>query len=317
MPVFNQHTLTGLDFKRLLDRRKAVAKKHEHPRLGTYRLIEEIACQAPDECYHAWPPGKSGWASPLFLRTFPREVFSLGLRDWLQRYVDVAEQGIETIFRLEFVGDRGLIASEYIFGASLADLGRVLVESRRSLSWVMALALFSVVLARLMRLHGRGIGHGRITPRLIRLTVDGEVWLCRGLPHAISDFATQPAPLEPSLSAAQRNGDLVALGRAILPLAGGERASQVAELFDGRDRQAFAVLSDLIIERDPAISDLVVGVLWPLSDPASELSTINADILATRTLAQVSPSEVRQLLEMVARGSPDFHQGHRALGVAI
>lgn len=328
MPIFKKHELTQADCQRLGVGPRSVSAGdiRDYPRLGSYILLEEIACQSPDECFHAWPHGRSGSVSPRFIRTFPHAVFTDSMRDWLRLQVERIDTtdymgsklpGIERVFELDIVGDRGVIVSDYIFGASLVDIRPAFVA--QPLSWPSVLALFSAVLARVLRLHAKGVCHGGVTPGLIRIDVNGEVWLCRGLPHALQALA-DASPAEPSsLSRTWRDSDLIAVGRAVFPLAAGSRASQVAELFSGRDRQAFAVLSDLIIETDPGITDLAIAVLWPLNDPrfSEAEKTITAgqvEALMHRALDHVSPAEVRRLLEAVVAHSPDFQRAHRSLG---
>ena len=328
MPIFKKYELTQTDCQRLGvgPHSHPESRVRDHPKLGSYTLIEAIECQSPDECYHAWPHGKSGSASPRFIRTFPYVVFTDSMRDWLRLQVERIDYtdymgsklpGIERIFELDIVGDRGVIISEYIFGASIADIRPAFID--RPLSWSITLALFAAVLARVLRLHAKGVCHGGVTAGLIRLDVNGEVWLCRGLPHALQSLAEASRPGPDSMSRHWRDNDLIAVGRAVFPLAAGGRARQVAELFSGRDRQAFAVLSDLIIETDPAITDLAITVLRPLEEPSlSEAEkTITAgqvEALMHRALDHVSPGEVRRLLETVVARSPDFQRTHRALG---
>ena len=314
MPFFKKISLTGEKFKKLTGREPRPENAHQYPHFGKYTLVHRIECQPPDDCYHAWPPGRSGSVSPNFLRTFPRELFTEPMIQWLRRYVEIHEKGIERIFELDVVADRGMIASEYIFGASVADIARALASSERKLSWPLALALFGASLKRLLRLHARGIGHGGVSARLIRLTADGEVWLCRGLPHSLNEIVQSPPGQSMSLPPEIRDQDLVALGRAILPLGAGNRGSQAAELFAGRDRQGFAVLSDLIVEYHPEIADVVVDMLWPASDPKRALSPDYAERLMHRALREVDHEEKRQLLEIAVSSSPDYCDEHHHMG---
>ncbi len=314
MLFFKKISLTGEDFRQLTGGGPKPEDAHDYPHFGKYTLIHRIECEPPDDCYHAFPQGRSGWASPNFLRTFPRELFTEPMTRWLRRYVEITDKGIERIFELDIVGEHGMVASEYIFGASAADIARALSSSERKLSWPLTLALFGAGLGRLLRLHARGIGHGNITGRLLRLTAEGEVWLCRGLPHSLNEIVRSAPGPENALPPEIRDRDLVALGRAILPLGAGERGSQVKELFAGRDRQGFAVLSDLIVEYHPEIADMVVDMLWPASDAKRDLSPDYADGLMHRALRAVDYEELRRLLELVISSSPDYCNEHHHLG---
>ncbi|MCG8417307.1 MAG: hypothetical protein MJE77_05100 [Proteobacteria bacterium] len=310
MPVFDQYALTREDLTRLECAPRRFEALKDYPRLGRYTLVEQIACQPPDECFRAFPHGRAGSAAPEFLRVFPRNLLSLAMAQWLRVYADVRESEIERIFELGILDRRCLIASEYIYGANIADIARTGSESKSIVPWPLALALFCATLSRLVRLHAHGLCHGHLTTRSIRLTIEGEVWLCRGLPHSLRQLATSPPTHPVPLSPIVRARDIVSLGRVILPLAAGSRAQQVRELFTGDDVQGFAVLSDLIIEQRPELADLAVAALRPVNDAHRELTASHADELTQRAMEYVSQGDVRQLMEAVARSSPDYHQQH-------
>ena len=305
MVVFTNSTLGKEDIAQVQCALRRLVETKRYPQFQRYTLLERLDCEGPEACFHVVVPSVE---VPFFLRIFPREALTLATTHWLHTYAKHCQEApwgspLEFFHELGIVGDRGFIVSEYIQGASLADLSRrdATVEP---FSWPMALTLFCAGLVAVFALHEGGLVHGRIRPQSIRVTIEGEVILCCGLVHRTDER-----------SPTGRERDLVSLGRAVLPLGAGARADQVRELFSAQGRQAFTVLSDLIIEEHPEFTDLVVAVLWPIGGTGDELSHELAKVLMRKVAKRIAIEEEHRLLRAVAECGPDFQGRHRDLAI--
>jgi len=254
--------------------------------LGRYWLSRPIPSGPPDRCYHGLALGVAGFEKPLFIRVFARALLDDFELEPFRRVALAAREGIEVLYDLGEAEDEGracgYLVSQLLEGASLAELDAALAARGERLSLALGLAIFAEARAQLAALHEAGLVHGRLEPGKVRV---GPGWrsavsLCHGL--RLAPRAGTPTD------------DVLALGRAVLPLAAGRDRERVAGLLTGPDPRGFAIVADLIAEREPRLSEAAVELLWPEGG-------LPAPAAADRVLAAcVTPAELRALWRLVA-----------------
>jgi hypothetical protein len=256
-------------------------------RFGQYELVAQVPSGPPDRCYQAFSAlPLDDEDRPIFLRVFDRTLLTESAVRELKALAAISASGVEPLLDFGAFEWAGYVESGLCPGASLAEITRVLEERREHLSWGQALAVFAEARTHLAAIHAAGVAHGGLGPKQVRigLGLHACVHLCHGL-H-----------LEPRPGSAER--DVMALGRAVLPLAAPpDQRALVSGLLDGADPSGFAVLADLIQQSEPRLAEVVVELLWPEAD-------LDAPAAADRVLAAcVTPPEIDALWSLVDEAS--------------
>jgi hypothetical protein len=216
--------------------------------VGAYALREQLPSGPDDECFVAIQRGVAGFVRPVFLRRFPAARLDEALIAAMKARAGILHRGVEQIYELGRDRAWGFIVSELIEGLGVDRLDDALQRRGERLPWPIALAMFHDACERITHLRDAGIVHGEVTPARLRLSLNGIIYLCHGVPGA------RPASWGRALCD---------VARPILRLAGTaeERALLDDLLGDADSEGALGVASDALVLRHPELDPVVPALL--------------------------------------------------------